>query len=132
MIMLFLGLLLINCVFLMFSYTYQLNGINRVIIAAPIQLFETSIPLATQDKEVTLYYEKETLKHNYETYLEKELTKYTSSYEVQYYFYNTNNGGFCDEKDCQGVEIDITAKIMLWMDYERVMKYEIVKGKING
>jgi len=129
MSVLFLAVILINCVFLMYSYTYQINGINRTIVATPRAIFETAIPLNVEDEEVTLYYDQDFLKEEYESYLDRELLKYTDSYEVEYYFYNTSNGGFCDVSNCQGVEIKIEAKVMFSLTYKRTMKYEIKEGK---
>ena len=130
--LLYLGILLVNLVFVMASYVYKINGINRTIIQTPHSILETSIPLTMQKEEVVLYYDQSKLKNNYEKYLESEITKYSDDYQVEYYFYNTNDGGFCDITNCQGVVIKVEAKVMLGITYKREMKYEIQESKYYG
>lgn len=130
--LLYLGILLVNLTFIMASYVYKINGINRSILQTPHSILETSVPLTMQKEEVTLYYDQETLKNNYEKYLDSELKKYTEDYVVSYYFYNTNDGGFCDVTNCQGVVIKVEAKVMLGITYKREMKYEITESIYYG
>lgn len=132
MIVLYLGFILVSCVMLMFSYTYQFSGINRVLLSPPSEVFESSVPLTIQKEEIVLYYDQEKLKENYENYLIRELTKYTSKYEVEYYFYNTNDGGFCDIENCSGVEIKVEAEVMLGINLTRIMNYEIKESEYYG
>lgn len=116
----------------MYSYAYQISGINRTIVSSPRSIFETAIPLVADEKKVTLYYDQEKLKSEYQSYLDRELKKYTDSYTVDYYFYNTSDGGFCDVSNCQGVEITVEVKVMFNMDYTRTLKYEITEAKLYG
>ena len=129
---LYLSIIFINYIVLIYTYTFKLSGINRVIITTPLSVFESSIPLIMQDEEIGLYYDQDELKKSYENYLDRELRKYTDSYEVTYYFYNTENGGYCDINNCQGVIINIEAKVMFNMTYKREMKYEITESKYYG
>ncbi len=117
---------------LTFSLSYKINGLNRAIVFPQLSLFESSIPLTVQGEEIVLYYDQELVKKTYENYLEKNIKKYVDSYKVEYYFYNTKNGGVCDVNDCQGVEIKFSAELMFGINYERVVFYEIQEGKIHG
>ena len=132
MILLYLSLLLIVSSFLMFNFSYNYNGVNKTILSIPLSIAESSIPLTMQDDELYLYYDQEKFKKTYEEYLEKEITKYVTSYEVNYYFYNTKDGGYCDVNNCQGVEVKIDAFIMYGFKYHRVMNYEITRSKLYG
>ena len=132
MIILILVVFLVSYSFLIFSYTYQINGLNRMIVNVPVLILETAIPLATDRKETELYFDQEMAIYEYERYLEKEAKRYVEKYEVEYYFYNTKDGGYCDVNNCQGVEICFSAELMLKINYERTMKYEIKEGKIHG
>ena len=127
--LLYLGIILVNIVFLMSSFVYKINGVNRAIIQSPLSIFETSIPLTMQSDEVTLYYDQDRLKTNYENYLDRELKKYVDNYIVEYYFYNTKDGGYCDIYNCQGVVIKVEAELMFKLTYKREMKYEITESK---
>lgn len=128
MMILFLIFFLICSSYLMLSYSYVLNGLNRTITNTPKSIFETAIPLTTHEEMVVLYFDQKILIQNYNSYLEKEVTKYVENYEVNYYFYNTQDGGFCDVTNCQGVEIEFSASIMFNYRYQRVMDYEIEEG----
>ena len=132
MIILILVVFLVSYSFLIFSYTYQINGLNRMIVNVPVHILETAIPLATDRKETELYFDQEMVKYEYERYLEIEAKRYVEKYEVEYYFYNTKDGGYWDVDNCQGVEICFSAELMLKINYERTMKYEIKEGKIHG
>ena len=98
----------------------------------PRGVLEVSIPLTIQDEEVNLYYDQNALISSYESYLNKEMKKYVDSYNVKYYFYNTNDGGYCDIKDCRGVEIYFSANVMLGITYKRTLKYEIQESSFYG
>ena len=129
MIVLFLAVFLSVAILMLSSFSYTISGINRTILTTPYSLFEIAIPLTTQEEEIVLFYDKEKLKLEYESYLNRELTKYTKNYSVEYYFYNTSNGGACDLYNCQGVEITVNAEVMFNMHYKRVMEYEIREGR---
>ena len=132
MIILFLALILIMTTFILFSFSYQINGINHIVTNTPHSIFEASIPLTTPEENIILYFDQETLKNEYENYLARELKKYSSNYEVSYYFFNTSDGGYCDINNCQGVEINLEVEIMLGMHYSRTMEYEITESKFYG
>ena len=132
MIIQYLSIILSSISFVMFVFTYRISSINRIITLSQKPIIESSIPLTVQDDEIVLYFDKELLKTNIDNYLEKEAKKYVEDYHVEYYFYNTENEGVCDVNDCQGVEINFEAKIMFGINYQRVMKYEIVEGLLHG
>ncbi|MCR4880068.1 MAG: hypothetical protein K5906_03835 [Bacilli bacterium] len=114
-----------------FALTLKVNCVNRVLVISPKSIPEKSIPLTIQGQEVTLYYEQEEFKKEYDAYLNREIKKYVDEYTVEYYFYNPENGGVCDVNDCRGVEITVGAKIM-FVDYKRTIYYEISEGKYHG
>lgn len=128
MILLLFAFVFISCVILMFSFSFRVNAITSSLYSNHIPLVESSIPLTMQEDEVVLYFDQEKLKENYKNFLEKEIEKYVDSYTVNYYFYNLENGGFCDVNNCQGVEIYFSAKIMLIYEYQQTLKYEIHRG----
>lgn len=125
MIITFISVILATIVISLFSFTVRLNGLNRLITCSPKQIFESAIPLAHQDDKEYLTYDKEKVKEKYNAYLEATIYKYVSSYEVRYYFYNTENKGVCDINDCQGVEIYFEAPITSFYTYKNQMFYEI-------
>ena len=132
MIIAMLSVTLISSVFFMFSFTYTYVGLNRTITSSPKSVFENSIPLTSSELDTSLYFDEEMVKNSYSKYLEKEVTKYVKEYEVNYYFYNTENGGVCEVKKCQGVEITFSCDILYFSHYKRVIFYEIREGVVHG
>lgn len=131
MIVLLFAILFIICVVSMFTFSYRINSITSSLYGIQYPLIECSIPLTIQDEEVELYFDQDKLKNSFNNYLEREVAKYVDSYDVEYYFYNVENGGYCDIKNCQGVEIYFSASIMFGYEYKRTLKYEIKEGKIH-
>ena len=132
MILIVLLMSMLSASFVIFCYAFQVTALNRLVTNIPNTLFETAIPLTTQDEKVELYFDQEMVKKQYESYLEKEAKKYCENYQVEYYFYNVSDGGYCDINNCQGVEITFSTNLMLNIHYSRTMKYEIREGKIYG
>lgn len=125
MIISFLSIILATIVVSFFSFTVRLNGLNRTLSNIPKQIFECAIPLANQDDEEYLTYDKAKVEEKCNEYFDATVYKYVSSYLVRYYFYNTENKGVCDIKDCQGVEIYFEAPITSFYIYKNQMFYEI-------
>ena len=125
MIITLLSIILATVVISLFSFTERLNGLNRSFYQTPKNIFECAIPLYNQDDEIYLSYDKEDLKRRHKEYLDATVYKYVTSYEVSYYFYNTENKGVCDLNDCQGVEIFFEAPITSFYTYKNHMFYEI-------
>ena len=116
----------------MFSFSYRVNALTNILYSNLSPVVESSIPLTIQDEEINLYFDQEKLKINFENFLAREVSSYVDSYKVEYYFYNVENGGYCDNKNCQGVEIYFSAKIMLIYEYKQTLNYEIKEGKFHG
>ena len=109
----------------LFAFSLKVNGLNRIVTHIPIQVFHKTIPLVSDEEEIDLYYDKYHLQDNVKHYLDTSIYKYVSSYDIDYYFYNTDSGGACDITDCKGVEITITAKVSSFYTYKKTMYYEI-------
>ena len=123
--MLFIGfsLILITCVFSLYGLNYKVNGLNKLVTALPKQIFEYSVPLA--EEEISPYFIKNKVKEKYEEYINVHVYRYAKNYEVEYYFYNINDKGVCDVKDCKGVEITFIAPVNTFYTYRYISYYEI-------
>lgn len=132
MILLCVAYIFISCVIIMFSFSYRVNALTNILYSNLSPVVESSIPLTIQDEEINLYFDQAKLKINFEKFLAREVSSYVDSYKVEYYFYNVENGGYCDNKNCQGVEIYFSAKIMLIYEYKQTLNYEIKEGKFHG
>ena len=49
-----------------FTFTYRINGINRIVYNIPISIFEAAIPLVQDSNAPKMYFDKQ--------YLSSELT----------------------------------------------------------
>ena len=115
-------------VFLSFSFfmmSYQINGINRLVIGAPLSLFETAINLYGIDFETGPYFDKEFLEENITSYFDFHMPRYTETYELSFYYYNIEDHSIDMDDECRAVEVSIDTDLFLASHYHRTMYYEI-------
>lgn len=131
MIMLLFGAIYISIIFMFSSYSYNLTCLNNTITPLQNHLLEPCIPLTIQEDEEP-YFDQDMVINTYNTYFKNEASKYVKDYVINYYFYNTKDGGVCDIKNCQGVEINIEATLLFFHDYKKTIYYEIKEGAKHG
>ncbi len=131
MIAAFLSLLAVILCFQLFAITTNLTAINRIVIATPMALFETSIPLINEEESTVLYFDKRTLEDNLSVYYSNVLDKYAKEVTLDFYYYYQEDQSYCIDDKCNAVEVNISAKIIFNFQYNRVMFYEI-KETTNG
>lgn len=115
-------------VFLSFSFfmmSYQINGINRLVIGTPLSLFETAINLYGIDFETGPYFDKEFLEENITSYFDFHMPRYTETYELSFYYYNIEDHSIDMDDECRAVEVIIDTDLFLASHYHRTMYYEI-------
>lgn len=125
MIVAFLSLLAVILSFQLFTVTTNLTAINRIVITTPVALFETSIPLISNEEFAPLFFDKRTLEDNLSVYYSNSLDKYTKEVVLNFYYYHQEDGSYCIDEKCNAVEVDISAIINFNFQYHRVMFYEI-------
>lgn len=111
-----------------FSFTYRINGINRVMYNIPISIFEVGIPLAQEIEEPVMYYDKVYLENELTSYIEKSIYKYTDKYTLSFYYYNQSDYSICRGDYCTAVEVTLKAQITLFNDYSKTMRFFIQKN----
>ena len=89
-----------------FSLNYSIQGLNRAIVFTPIELMY---------KSVTVYgdsplFDKDDFEMIVLSYYSHILPRYTNSYEVDFYYYNSIDESMCLIDNCDGVEITIDCK----------------------
>ena len=115
-------------VFLSFNFfivSYQINGINRLVVGAPLSLFETAVVLLDIDDELGPHFDKEILEDNLTSFFDYHLPRYTNEYSVSFYYYNTNDHSLDMSDEPQAVEATISAELVLSKHYQKTMFYEI-------
>lgn len=111
-----------------FTFTYRINGINRVMYNLPISLFESAVPLAQESSAPIMYFDKGYLEQELTSYIDKSIYKYTDSYSLNFYYYNQEDHSICRTDYCDAVEITLSAKITLFNNYSKVARFYIHKN----
>lgn len=111
--------------FNLFMMSYQINGINRLVIGAPLSLFETAINMYGIDFETGPYFDKEFLEDNITTYFDFHMPRYVETYELSFYYYNIEDHSIDMDDECRAVEVNIDTDLFLANHYHRTMYYEI-------
>ncbi len=125
MINIFIALMFSIFSFQLFFASYRMNGTNRILVNLPLSLIQNSVSISEYDNTHMLYFDKEILIDNVDSYLLKNLKKYTSSYECEYLFLESNGENVCIGDKCQGVKITIDASIVFDFHYHKSMIYRI-------
>ena len=108
-----------------FMLSYQTNGINRLVLSAPLSLFETAINLFQIDEEIGPVFDKEILVDNITSYFDYHMPRYTSNYSLLFYYYNPADHSIELSDNAKAVEVEINASLALDYHYEKTMYYEI-------
>ena len=108
-----------------FMMSYQINGINRLVMSAPLSLFETAINMYEIDEEIGPTFDKEILEDNITSYFSFHMPRYTSDYELEYYYYNPSDHSLDMSDNTKAVEVTVEANLILFYHYQKTMYYEI-------
>lgn len=108
-----------------FMISYEINGINRIVMSAPLSLYETTINLFDIDEDEGPYFDKEILEDNITSYFDYHLPRYVDDYDLSFYYYNPSNHSLDMDDECRAVEVTISAELVLATHYQKTMFYEI-------
>ena len=108
-----------------FMISYQINGINRLVLGAPLSLFETAINLFEIDEDIVPVFDKEILVDNITSYFDYHMPRYTNDYSLEYYYYNPVDHSIELSDNAKAVEVKVSANLVLSYHYEKTMYYEI-------
>ena len=125
MIAIFISFFVVVLSFNFFIVSYQINGINRIVLAAPLSLFETAIDLFDIDEDIGPIFDKEILVNNITSYFDYHLPRYTDDYTLSYYYYNPADHSIELSDNAKAVEVLVEANLALSYKYEKTMYYEI-------
>ena len=125
MIAMVIVFLIVVLSFNFFMISYQVSGINRLVLGTPMSLFETSINMYEIDEKEGPYFDKELLVENITYYFDYHMPRYTKDYSLAFYYYNPEDHSMNLGIEVQAVEITIKASLMLDYQYQKTMYYEI-------
>ena len=80
MINMIISFMVVVLSFNFFMMSYQVNGLNRLVMNAPISLFETAIELMDINEESGPIFNKEILERNLTSYFDFSLPHYPEDY----------------------------------------------------
>ena len=125
MIAMFISFFVVFLSFNFFMVSYQVNGINRLVMSAPLSLFETALVLLDIDEDNGPYFDKVILEDNLTSYFDFHLPRYTSDYDLSFYYYNSEDHSLDMGEEVRAVEVTLNAELVLSKHYEKTMFYEI-------
>lgn len=125
MLILLVGLAFLILSFSSFTLSYQINGINRVVVSTPITIFESSIMHDLDDYDPVVLFTKSLVKEKLDRYYSIELSKFTDKFSYEMYFYNSWNESMCIYDECDAVEITFSATLLYNYQYHRVLNFEV-------
>lgn len=123
---------LVIFLFSSFTISLRLQTINRAIIYMPIEIFETAIPVTNIDEEEGLYFSKEKLTANLDSYFQRKLSEVMIDYAYTLYYYNQEDGSICTSDKCTAVELTVFGHYAFNFFYSRSLDYAIHKGAQYG
>lgn len=127
MVIIFFALLFAMMMFT-FSFTsYSLNGINKIVMYVPLEIFQNNVYVLEYEEPANLYFEEENLTSDLRNYFTK-LEKYTNSYSLMI-IYTTAEGKLSFGTTHQGVLISISAEAYFDYDYSRTLFYKVGEAK---
>ena len=125
MVTIIIAFLVVVLSFNFFMMSYQINGINRLVMSAPMSLYETAINVFEIDEETGPYFDKQLLEKNITYYFTFHMPRYTDDYQLDFYYYNPIDHSLDMNDEVKAVEVTINANIILYYHYQRTMYYEI-------
>ena len=125
MIAMIIGFLIVVLSFNFFILSYQINGINRIVLGTPLALYETAIVVYDIDEEKGPYFSKEILENNITTYLNYHLSRYAFDYYYNFYYYKIADHSLDMSDEAKAVEVNVSAYLAMNTYYEKTMFYEI-------
>lgn len=125
MVAIFIAFLVVVLSFNFFMISYQISGVNRLVLSAPLSLFETAIILYDIDEFIGPVFDKEILVDNITSYFDFHMDRYTDNYNLSFYYYKREDHSLDMSDEPQAVEVLITATLTHDFHYEKTMYYEI-------
>lgn len=112
----------------MFSISLRMGAVDRIVTETPKEIFESSIPVVTEERKFVPFFNKALLEEKVQHYYKMNLSNSCKSYSVDFYYYNPSDYSTCLSENCNAVEVSVTANIIFSFNYSKTIFYEIRKG----
>ena len=115
--------------FISFSFgCITFSSVHRTFSLMYRGLFECATSTIGEDGEPTAYFNKEKVSEYVITYLDDNLPRYVTGYEVSYYYLYEDSGLVCTSNQCSAVKISLKTDISYIFHYEKAMTFYISEG----
>ena len=108
-----------------FVISYQINGVNRLVLSTPLSLYETAINLFEIDEDIGPVFDKTILVDNLTSNFDYQMPRYTEDYSLSFYYYNPIDHSIELSENAKAVDVIIDANLALNYHYQKTMYYEI-------
>lgn len=125
MVTMIISFLVVVLSFNFFIISYQINGVNRLVLGMPISLYENSINMFGILSAVGPAFNKSELETNITSYFDYHMPRYTNEYELSFYYYKIEDHSLDMTTGPKAVEITVKAELAMFTHYQRTMYYEI-------
>lgn len=125
MIAFFISLLTVILSFNFFMMSYQMNGINRLVLNVPLSLFETAINVYEINESSGPYFIKRDLENNITYYFDYHMSKYVDNYTLRFYYYHIEDHSIDMSSTPKAVDVTLRTTVAMYTPYEKTMFYEI-------
>ncbi len=125
MVIVFIALYVAVMSFNLFAISYQMNGINRLLIGMPMSIFESAVVLYNLDLGQKPYFDKAILEENVYSYFDYSIARYCDEYDVDINYYDPTNHAITFSDKPEAVEVNISTILDFSYLYEKAMFYEI-------
>lgn len=125
MLMMIISFFVVVLSFNLFMMSYQVNGVNRLVLGMPMSLFETAIVMTNLSENEVPKFNHDILEGNLTSYFAYSMPHYTDDYSLYFYYYNPKNHSVCLSTQCRAVEVTVNANLALGYNYSKTMYYEI-------
>ncbi|NLZ15651.1 MAG: hypothetical protein GXY27_03115 [Erysipelotrichaceae bacterium] len=125
MVTMFIALLVVVMSFNLFAISYQLNGINRLLLGIPMSIFESAVVLYNLEPNQKPYFDKVILIDNVHSYFDYSIVRYCDEYDIDIVYYDPISHAITFSDKPEAVKINITATLDFSYQYQKSMFYEI-------
>ena len=105
-----------------FNLSFQVTGLNRLIIFTPVSIVEQAVHV---EGDHTLYFDSSNVEEKFNTYYQGKIEPYCNDYEIDYYFYVQENHSYCIGQYCNAVEVEVNANLSFNYHYHRKICFEV-------
>lgn len=116
--------------FVVFTCAMHIHSIDRIVLSTPKSIFESSVPLVSDDEDYIPYFNKITLEDKLTSYYQNNIHDFIKSLDINFYYFNPLDDSICVDENCQGVKVTVKIDFPFNLDYEKTLSYEIQGGTL--